>query len=63
MDGTVRVKVPAGTQSGTVLRLKGKGMPRVHGGKGDQLVEVSVRIPTKLTNRQKELLKEFSTLE
>jgi len=63
LGGMVRVKVPAGTQSGTVLRLKGKGMPRVHGGKGDQLVEVSIRIPTKLTNRQKELLKEFSTLE
>jgi molecular chaperone DnaJ len=63
LDGAVRVKVPAGTQSGTVLRLKGKGMPRAHGGKGDQLVEVSIRIPTKLTSRQKELLKEFSTLE
>jgi molecular chaperone DnaJ len=63
LEGAVRVKVPAGTQSGTVLRLKGKGMPKAHGGKGDQLVEVLIRIPTKLTNRQKELLKEFSSQE
>lgn len=63
LEGTVRVKVPAGTQSGTVLRLKGKGMPRARGGKGDQLVELLIRIPAKLTNRQKELLKEFSAPE
>ena len=38
-------------------------MPRAGGGKGDQLLVVLIRIPTKLTNRQKELLKEYSTLE
>ncbi len=63
LDGTLNVKVPAGTQPGTVLRLRGRGMPRVGGGKGDQLLEILIRIPTKLTNRQKELLKEYSTLE
>jgi molecular chaperone DnaJ len=62
LEGVARVKIPAGTQLGTVFRLKGRGMPRVRGGKGDELVEVHIRIPTKVTNRQKELLKEFSTL-
>jgi len=59
LDGTVKMKVPPGTQPGTVLRLRGRGMPRIRGGKGDELVEVLIRIPTRLTNRQKELLKEF----
>lgn len=63
LEGMARVKVPPGTQPGTVLRLRGKGMPRARGGKGDQLIEVLIRIPTKLTNRQKELLKEFSASE
>jgi molecular chaperone DnaJ len=59
LEGTARVKIPAGTQPGTVFRLRGRGMPRIRGGKGDELFEVIIRIPTKLTNRQKELLKEF----
>jgi molecular chaperone DnaJ len=63
LEGMARVKIPSGTQPGTVFRLRGKGMPRAHGGKGDQLVEVLIRIPTKLTDRQKELLREFSALE
>jgi molecular chaperone DnaJ len=63
IEGTVRVKIPPGTQPGTALRLRGKGMPRARGGKGDELVEVLIRIPTKLSNRQKELLKELSALE
>jgi len=60
LEGVARVKIPAGTQPGTVLRLRGRGMPRSRGGKGDELVEVLMHVPTKLTNRQKELLKEFS---
>jgi molecular chaperone DnaJ len=60
LDGTATVKIPPGTQPGTVLRLRGRGMPRAGWGKGDELVQVLIRIPTKLTNRQKELLKEFS---
>jgi molecular chaperone DnaJ len=63
LSGVARVKIPPGTQPGTVLRLRGKGMPRARGGSGDQLVEILIRIPTKLTSRQKELLKEFSGLE
>ncbi|HEY1235866.1 MAG TPA: DnaJ C-terminal domain-containing protein, partial [Candidatus Binatia bacterium] len=57
---TVKVTIPAGTQSGTALRLRGKGMPRLHGrGKGDLYVVIDVRTPTDLTPRQRELLKEF----
>jgi molecular chaperone DnaJ len=60
LEGTAKVKIPSGTQPGTVLRLRGRGMPRSRGGKGDELIQVLVRIPTKLTSRQKELLKELS---
>jgi molecular chaperone DnaJ len=63
LGGTARVKIPPGTQPGTVLRLRGKGMPGTRGSRGDELVEILIRIPTKLTSRQKELLKEFSSLE
>jgi molecular chaperone DnaJ len=57
---TVNVTIPPGTQSGTALRLRGKGMPRLHGrGKGDLYVVVEVRTPTELTSRQRALLKEF----
>jgi molecular chaperone DnaJ len=57
---TVKITVPAGTQSGTVLRVRGKGMPRLHGrGKGDLYVVIEIQTPTDLTPRQRELLKEF----
>ena len=56
-------KIPAGTQTGKTFRLKGKGAPNVRGyGHGDQHVKVRVITPTKLTDRQKELLKEFNQL-
>jgi len=56
----VKVTIPPGTQSGTGLRLRGKGMPRLHAkGKGDLYVVVEVRTPTDLTPRQRELLREF----
>jgi molecular chaperone DnaJ len=60
LEGAVKIKIPPGTQPGTILRLRGKGMPRLRGGRGDELVEVVARVPTKLTSRQKELLKELS---
>jgi molecular chaperone DnaJ len=56
----VKVTIPPGTQSGTGLRLRGKGMPRLNArGKGDLYVVVEVRTPTDLTPRQRELLREF----
>jgi len=60
MDGAVVMKIPAGTQSGTVFRLKGKGMPELRGkGAGDELVKVSVLIPRAVSARQRELIEEF----
>ncbi|GGD71637.1 molecular chaperone DnaJ [Paenibacillus nasutitermitis] len=56
----VKLKVPAGTQTGTYFRLKGKGVPRLRGyGQGDQHVKVTIVTPTSLTDEQKELLRQF----
>jgi len=61
--GKSRVKIPAGSQSGKQMRLRGKGMPSLRGGgAGDMLLEVAVETPVNLTSRQKELLTEFETL-
>lgn len=61
LDGKGKLKVPAGTQPGTTLRIKGKGMPRRAGiGRGDQRIEVAVEIPTSLTDRQRELIEELA---
>jgi len=54
------MKIPAGTQSGKVFRLKGKGMPSLHGGVGDQYVKVMIQVPDKLSAEQKKLLEEFA---
>jgi molecular chaperone DnaJ len=57
LEGKGKLKVPAGTQPGSVLRIKGKGIPRrTRSGRGDQLVEVTVEVPTALTVRQRELM-------
>jgi molecular chaperone DnaJ len=64
LDGIVKLSIPSGTQSGTVLRLKGRGLPKLKSrGKGDQLVKVVLRTPTKLTGEQKKLITELSDLE
>ncbi|MCZ6622721.1 MAG: molecular chaperone DnaJ [Deltaproteobacteria bacterium] len=63
LEGKVKMKVPPGTQSEKVFRLKGKGIKDVQGYyHGDQHVRVVLETPTHLTSRQKELLKEFATL-
>ena len=62
MDGTVEMTVPAGTQQGQVFRLRGQGMPRRDGGRGDELVRVKVALPTNLNDREKALLAEFARL-
>lgn len=60
VDGDVKYQVPAGTQSGTLFRLKGKGVPRVNStGRGDQYVKVIVDIPKNLNEKQKNALKAF----
>ncbi len=58
--GRSRVKIPAGSQSGKQLRLRGKGMPQLRGGRfGDLYLELQVETPVNLTQKQKELLQEF----
>ena len=60
LDGTALVTIPPGTQTGTVFRLKGKGLPDVRGrGQGDEFVKVTVVTPTRLTSHQKDLLRQF----
>jgi len=60
VDGPVKLKIPEGTQSGKVFRLRGKGVPYLRGrGRGDQLVEVIVRTPTGLNRKQRQMLKEL----
>ena len=60
VDGKINLKIPEGTQSGKIFKLSGKGVPRLQGrGRGDYLVHVIVKTPTKLSRRQKELLKEL----
>lgn len=60
VDGTVTLKVPAGTQSGKVIKLSGRGVPGLNGRpRGDHLVHLTIETPTKLSARQKELLEEF----
>ena len=58
IGGEERIKVPTGTQSGDIIRLKGKGMPGRYG-KGDHLVHVTVRVPERMTRRQRELMEEL----
>lgn len=61
--GRSRVKVPAGSQSGRQMRLRGKGMSALRGaGQGDMMIELAVETPVNLTTRQRELLEEFERL-
>ncbi|HZK24169.1 MAG TPA: molecular chaperone DnaJ [Oscillospiraceae bacterium] len=63
ITGKARVKIPEGTQTGTSFRLRGKGIPHLRGyGQGDQHVKVVVKIPKKLSSKQKELLREYAKL-
>ena len=61
LDGRVSMKVPAGTQPGATFRLRGKGIPEMRGnGRGDQLVTVKLEVPTKLDDKQRDLLEQFA---
>ena len=62
LDAPVTVKVPAGTQNGKVLRVKGRGAPRPKGGQGDLLAKVSVEVPQKLSRKEREALEKFAEL-
>lgn len=61
LDGEVKLKVPAGTQSGKVFKLSERGVPYINTGRrGDHLVTVTVETPTKLTSKQRELMEQFA---
>jgi len=63
LEGTIKYNIPEGTQTGTVFRLKNKGIKHLRSNaKGDQLVRVNVEVPTKLSAKQKELLKQFAEI-
>ncbi|HVX28298.1 MAG TPA: molecular chaperone DnaJ [Parafilimonas sp.] len=61
IDGRAKIKIPAGTQSGKIFRLKGKGFPEVNGyGRGDQLIHVNVWTPQNVTHDEKEMLNQMN---
>lgn len=61
LDGKVKYTIPEGTQTGSVFRLKGKGIPFIRGnGRGDQYIKVNIEVPKKLNEKQKAILKEFA---
>lgn len=63
LDGAVALKIPAGTEDGKLLRIKGKGAPKLQGsGRGDLIARIKVLTPKNLTREQKELLKKFAEL-
>lgn len=63
LDGAASLKIPAGTQSGTQFRMKGKGMPNINGyGQGDEFIEIVIETPTKISKEQKEILEKFDRL-
>jgi len=64
LDGKHALEIPAGTQPGEIIRLRGKGMPDPHSRrKGDMLVEIHIEVPRKLNERQEELLRELAEVE
>ncbi len=64
LEGTATLKIPEGTQSGTVFAMRGKGIPDIDTGRrGSENVRVVVEVPTRLSGRQKELLKDFAKEE
>lgn len=64
LNGTRQLKIPAGTQNGSMFRIKGQGLPDIRTRRtGDELVHVVVEVPTKLNSKQQELLREFAKTE
>jgi molecular chaperone DnaJ len=64
LKGTERLDVPQGTQYGEVFKLRGKGLPDLRSGKpGDQIVQILIEVPKKLSDKQKQLLRAFADTE
>ena len=62
-DKSIDVKVPAGTQNGKILRIKGEGVPAASGRKGDLYIKLMIQVPSKLTSAQKKLLEAYAAEE
>ncbi len=63
LTGMEKIKIPRGTQTGRIFRLKGKGIANLRGyGRGDEVIETVVTVPTNLTKKQEELLRELDKL-
>lgn len=63
VEGPVKIRIPAGTQPGTQIRLRGKGIPKVSGhGRGDHYVIIRIKIPSRLNRDQRRLLEELESL-
>ena len=64
MNEKVVLKIPQGTQTGRIFRMKGLGMPNMYGhGQGDLLIKVKIETPRKLTPKQEQLMREYDKLE
>ena len=64
LNGVAKLKIPSGIQSGQILRMKGKGFPRIRrSSKGDQLVKIQVETPKKLSSSLKKIMKELSNID
>jgi molecular chaperone DnaJ len=60
IDGKAELKIPPGTQNGTVFKLKGKGLPKLNAwGKGDQFIKINVSTPRDLNSRQRKIIEEL----
>jgi molecular chaperone DnaJ len=63
LDEPVTVKIPGGTESGKVLRVRGRGIAKPKGGKGDLLATVRVRVPKKISKEERELIEKLGALD
>jgi molecular chaperone DnaJ len=64
LKGTDQLDIPSGTQHGEVFKLKGKGLPDIRSYRsGDELVQILIEVPRKLTEKQRQLLKDFAATE
>ena len=62
MTGKARLSIPSGIQSGQVLRMRGKGVPELRGGrKGDQLVSIQVKTPTSMNSKERDIFKQLAS--
>lgn len=63
LNGKKNITIPRGTEPGEILKIKGEGFPKIRGyGKGDQIIQIIVKTPKNLTNRQEEILREFEEI-